>query len=200
MRSFVLRMMSAALALVALGAVASAPAGAEEVAGTTCSSDSGLATLSPGLGEVAEIQNISVKGTLRGCTGSTGTTANYVAHLKTDKPITCASVSGEAQTAEGSVVIKWGKGHGNSLGTLSLSGSVFAMWRSFRSSEPCEPSVRKRVIISSRWDTIPALRVSFNAPFGALTLSRPFSTDSLTPRAPSSARMSPTASSGASAC
>jgi hypothetical protein len=124
MRSFVLRMMSAALALVALGAVASAPAGAEEVAGTTCSSDSGLATLSPGLGEVAEIQNISVKGTLRGCTGSTGTTANYVAHLKTDKPITCASVSGEAQTAEGSVVIKWGKGHGNSLGTLSLSGSV----------------------------------------------------------------------------
>jgi hypothetical protein len=117
-------MVSAALALVALGAVASAPAGAEEVTGTTCASNSGLATLSPGLGEVAQAQNISVKGTLGGCTGSTGASAKYVAHLKTEEPITCASVSDEVQTAAGSIVIKWGKGHGNSLGTLVLSGSV----------------------------------------------------------------------------
>lgn len=89
-------------------------------AGTICASNNGSIVLSPGLEVTAQVQNVVIKGTLSGCTGSTVTGATYVAHLKTTKAVDCATLtSGSPET--GTVVIKWGpKGQGNSHGTLTL--------------------------------------------------------------------------------
>ncbi len=116
------------LTLVVLGAMVAAgfaaiPANAVEVEGTTCSSNTGLAKLSPGIGETAKVQNITVKGTLGECSGSAGASAKYVVHLKTTTAVTCSSVSSEGAVATGTAILKWGHGHGNSLGALTVSGS-----------------------------------------------------------------------------
>jgi hypothetical protein len=124
MQRFVLKLILVALAAMGCAGLAAVSAGAAEETGTTCSSDSGVAKLSPGIEEVAKTQNITVKGTLSGCTGSTGTSAKYVAHLKTTAAVTCASFNGEGATSEGTVILKWGHGKGNSLGTLTVTGSL----------------------------------------------------------------------------
>jgi hypothetical protein len=113
-----------ALAVSAVSGLAAISAGAEEVTGTSCASNTGSAKFSPGIGEAAQVQNISVKGALTECTGSAGPKATYVVQLKTTTAITCASVRDELTTAQGSIVVKWGHGHGNSLGNLTVSGSV----------------------------------------------------------------------------
>ena len=112
--------LSAMLAL-GVGALAAVPASAAE--GTSCASDVGTAEVSPGLAGVAKVQTITIKGTLCGCTGPTGATGKYVIHLKTSAPATCLSLETSGGAAQGTAVIKWGKGHGNSLGSLSISGS-----------------------------------------------------------------------------
>jgi hypothetical protein len=107
--------------------VSVAPAAAAE--GTVCASNSGSIKLSPGLEEVARVQNMTIKGTLSGCTGSTFTSAKYVAQLKTANAVTCGALTGPGEPATGSIEIKWSpKGGGNSQGTLTMpltgSGSV----------------------------------------------------------------------------
>lgn len=110
--------------LVALAAplatmgISAAPASAAE--GTTCSGNSGSIKLSPGLSESAQVQNISIKGSLSGCTGAV-TSAKYVAHLKTTDPVSCTALSSTGEAATGTIVIKWSpKGQGNSNGTFSM--------------------------------------------------------------------------------
>jgi hypothetical protein len=69
------------------------------------------------------VQNITIKGTLSGCTGGTVTGGSYLAHLKTTNPVGCAALASPGEPATGSVVIKWsprGKGQGNSDGTFSM--------------------------------------------------------------------------------
>jgi hypothetical protein len=100
-QGFVLRLIVVALAAVGCGGLAAASASATEGTGTTCSSDTGVAKLSPGIEEVAKVQNVSVKGTLSDCTGSTGETGKYVAHLKTTAGVTCASLASEGAVAQG---------------------------------------------------------------------------------------------------
>jgi hypothetical protein len=123
MQRNVLKLILVALAALGCAGLAAGAAGAAEETGTTCSSNGGSATLSPGIEEVAKVQNVSVKGTVSGCTGSAGTSANYVAHLHTTAPVTCASLAAEGATAAGTIILKWGHGSGNSKGTLTVSGS-----------------------------------------------------------------------------
>ncbi len=99
--------------------VSAAPASA--AGGTICSANSGTIKLSPGLEEVAHIQNITIKGSLSGCTGSTVTGATYVAQLKTTDAVTCSALTSAGDAATGSIVIKWSpKGQGTSHGTLTM--------------------------------------------------------------------------------
>lgn len=110
---------AAALLPVTTMAATAAPASAAE--GTICSANGGSIKLSPGLEAVAHVQNITIKGTLSGCAGSTVTSATYVAHLKTTHEVSCAALASAGEAATGTVVIKWApKGQGTSHGTLSL--------------------------------------------------------------------------------
>jgi hypothetical protein len=124
MRRYVLQVLTVASAMAAMAVLAAMPAGAAEEAGTTCSTNTGVAKIAPGIGESAQVQNISVKGKLSGCSGSTGASASYVVHLKTAHAVTCASLSTEGAVAGGTAILKWGAGHGNSLGTMTVSGST----------------------------------------------------------------------------
>lgn len=108
-----------AAALAAMG-ISTASASASEI---TCTGNSATIKLSPGLSESAKVQNISIKGTLSGCSdeGSTVSSAKYVGQLKTAEPVTCSALTGAA-AAEGSIVVKWSpKGQGNSMGSLAMS-------------------------------------------------------------------------------
>jgi hypothetical protein len=115
------------LALMLVGASASTSYAADT--GTICTqNEASKVKLSPGLQATAgpeeasnaHVQNITFKGVVKGCTGSTVTEASYVAHLKTNGPVDC-SVLATGETAEGTVVVKWRpKGQGNSHGTMSM--------------------------------------------------------------------------------
>ncbi len=108
---------AAVMAPLAMMAASAAPASA---AGTACTGESGAMKISPGLTSKAQVQNITVKGFLTGCTGSTVSGAGYVAHLKTTNPVTCATLA-TAEPATGTIVIKWSpKGQGNSQASLSM--------------------------------------------------------------------------------
>ncbi|HYM54027.1 MAG TPA: hypothetical protein VES97_01590 [Solirubrobacteraceae bacterium] len=91
---------------------------------TTCTGNSGTIKLSPGLSGTAHVQNISIKGTLSGCSGeeSAVTGGKYVAHLKTAEGVTCSALTGAgAAEVETNIVIKWSPtGGGNSMGTFSM--------------------------------------------------------------------------------
>ncbi|MGO9322902.1 MAG: hypothetical protein ACLQBY_19155 [Solirubrobacteraceae bacterium] len=114
--------LAAPLGAMGLGA---APAGA--ATGTTCSGNSGSIKLSPGLEESAQTQNITIKGTLTDCTGSTVTGGSYLAHLKTTHPVSCAALASAGEAATGTIVIKWSpKGQGNSNGAFSMPLTALA--------------------------------------------------------------------------
>jgi hypothetical protein len=122
MRTMFMRLSVAAALLspLAMMGVSVAPADAAGSAGAICSGISGSIKLSPGLEAAPQVQNIVIKGSLSGCTGSTVTSATYLAHLKTTNPVDCATLSSSGP-ATGTVVIKWSpKGQGDSQGTLSL--------------------------------------------------------------------------------
>lgn len=121
MRSVIGRCWLLAALIVPLALWGVSAASAAEPEGTICSGNSGSIKLSPGLEEVAHVQNITIKGVLTGCTGSTVTEAKYVAHLKTVHEVSCAALTGEGEAATGTIVIKWApKGQGDSHGTISL--------------------------------------------------------------------------------
>ena len=138
---------AAMLALVLVGALASTSYAADT--GTVCAqNEASRVKLSPGLqapagpeeASTAHVQNITIKGVLKGCTGSTVTEATYVAHLKTNGPVDC-SVLATGETAEGTVVIKWKpKGQGNSHGTMSmaLTGGSTTIYGSLSGAGPFE--------------------------------------------------------------
>lgn len=94
--------------------------------GMTCEQNGGTIKLSPGLSETPHVQQITVKGALKGCDGASapGEEATYVAHLTTTEEVTCStlqSISAEPTTAPVSLVVKWlPKGSGNSQGSLVL--------------------------------------------------------------------------------
>lgn len=123
MNRILLRLSTAAALMLPVGAlgVVAAPAAAS---GTSCTENSGSVTFSPGLTSMAKVQNIVVHASLGGCTGSTVSSATYVAKLKSSQPVTCASLAVAGETATGSVVVKWSpKGQGNSVGTLTLTAT-----------------------------------------------------------------------------
>lgn len=116
---------AALLSSTALAGAFAAPSYASS--GTICTGNQGSIKMSPGLvaatpeHTTAQVQNITIKGVLSGCTGSTVSGAKYVAHLKTSGPVDC-SVLGTGETASGSVVVKWTpKGQGNSHGTMTMA-------------------------------------------------------------------------------
>lgn len=91
----------------------------------TCEQNSGTIKLSPGLTETPHVQNITIKGALKGCDGpAEPTEGTYVAHLKTTEEVTCStlgSISAEPTTMSVSLVVKWSpKAAGTSHGTLVL--------------------------------------------------------------------------------
>jgi hypothetical protein len=115
-----MRKMVLTMAVAALAALGATTASASAAPTTTCE-NSGTVKLSPGLSTSPTTQNITVKGTLSNCAGeeSTVTSGNYVAHLKTTEPVTCGSLASAGAPTEGTVVVKWGKGVGNSHGSFS---------------------------------------------------------------------------------
>lgn len=117
-----LRLTTVAAIMLPLGAlgVAAVPAAAS---GTSCTENSGMVTFSPGLTSTAKVQNIVVHATLGGCTGSSVSSATYVAKLKS-QPATCASLATAGEMATGSVVVKWSpKGQGSSKATITLTAT-----------------------------------------------------------------------------
>jgi hypothetical protein len=123
----VLKLALLGVAATGVTALAATSASAVEEMGATCASSSATATLSPGVEEgAAKVQNITIKGTLGECTGSSGSSAKLLVHVKTAAPVTCATLNGEGALAEGTGILKWGHGHGNSLGAFSFSGTVAA--------------------------------------------------------------------------
>ena len=114
MQRSVLKLALVALAAMGIAGLAAVSAGAVEGTGTTCARGTGVATISPGIEEVAKVQNITIKGVLGECTGSAGSSAKYVAHLKTTTALTCAASQRKQATA-----ISDGKG----TRTLTVTGS-----------------------------------------------------------------------------
>ncbi len=122
MRSSVSRFFVLAALVAALAMVSAASASAD----TTSCQASGTIKLSPGLSESAQVQNVSIKGSLSECAGteSSATSGKFVAHFKTATAVTCATLTGAgvgAAAEENKIVIKWTpKGGGNSQGTISV--------------------------------------------------------------------------------
>ncbi len=92
----------------------------------TCEQSQGTIKLSPGLSETPRVQNITVKGELKGCDGPQEfTEAKYVAHLTTTEEVTCsalASASLEPTTKSDSLVFKAtpNEAGGNATGSLIM--------------------------------------------------------------------------------
>lgn len=112
------------LTLAALVVLALAGTTASAGAATTESCENNATVkLSPGLSNTAQVQNISIKGTLSNCTGEEApfTSGKYLAHLKTTEAVTCATL-GSSSATTGTIVIKWTpKGSGNSNGSFSMA-------------------------------------------------------------------------------
>jgi hypothetical protein len=88
--------------------------------GTSCSGNGGTIKLSPGLTETPQVQNISIKGTVSGCTNGVFS-GKYVAQLTTTNAVTCAALTSGGEVATGTIVLKWSpKRHGNSMGFFGI--------------------------------------------------------------------------------
>lgn len=121
MRTRFVRLCLAAALLAPLALVGTSEAPAYAATETICSTNNGTIKLSPGLEAIPQVQNVVIKGSLAGCSGGTVTSASYVAHLKTTKPIDCETFAAGEGLASGTVVVKWSpKGQGNSHGTLTI--------------------------------------------------------------------------------
>jgi hypothetical protein len=88
--------------------------------GTSCTGNGGSIKLSPGLSETPTVQNISIKGSVSGCTNGVFA-GRYLAHLKTTNAVTCAALTSGGEVATGTIVLKWSpKRHGNSMGFFGI--------------------------------------------------------------------------------
>lgn len=93
-----------------------------------CEQSSGTIKLSPGLTGTPHVQNVTVKGALKGCDGSAEfTEGTYVAHFKTTEEVTCSTlsnISSEPTTTPVSLVVKWApKNLASSHGALLMAVS-----------------------------------------------------------------------------
>jgi hypothetical protein len=105
------------LSATTLLSVSAASASAE---GTSCSGNGGTIKLSPGLSETPTVQNISIKGTVSGCTNGVFS-GRYVAQARTTNAVTCAALTSGGEVATGMIVLKWSpKRHGNSKGFFGM--------------------------------------------------------------------------------
>lgn len=90
------------------------------IEGTSCSGNGGSIKLSPGLSETPTVQNISIKGTVSGCTNGVFS-GSYVGHVTTTNAVTCAALTSGGEVAVGTIVLKWSpKRHGNSNGFFGI--------------------------------------------------------------------------------
>ena len=90
---------------------------------TVCELAEGTIKLSPGLSETPNVQNITLKGVLKGCGGSAPVeSAKFTDHLKTTEEVTCLALQSfalEPTTTPVSLVFKWTpKEAGTSHGSL----------------------------------------------------------------------------------
>jgi hypothetical protein len=102
-------------------------------AAVSCETANGTIKLSPGLSETPHVQNITLKGELKGCGGpSPAESATFVAHLKTTEEVAClalSSLSLEPTTAAVSAVVKWapkeaGTSHGSLIVPITEAGEA----------------------------------------------------------------------------
>lgn len=120
MRKLLLPLVGLALGLMAVTAASASAATSCETTGTI--------KLSPGLTSKAQVQNVSLKGTLSGpecaAEGEGGAVPKtFTAHYKTEVEVTCAVLTGTGApidlTGENKIIIKSPKS-GNSMGVLDL--------------------------------------------------------------------------------
>ena len=98
----------------------------------TCEQNTGTIKLSPGLSETPAVQNITVKGTLKGCDGPLGIeSGTYIDHLKTTEEVTCSALvssSLEPTTSAVSLAVKWTPSEeGKSKGSLILPLAEYSL-------------------------------------------------------------------------
>jgi hypothetical protein len=106
--------------LLSASALVGASGASASLEGTSCSGNGGSIKLSPGLTETPMVQNISIKGSLSGCTNGVFA-GSYIAHLKTTNALTCAALASGGEVATGTIVLKWSpKRHGNSNGFFGM--------------------------------------------------------------------------------
>ncbi len=122
MRAIRLAAVGATMAALAFAGTASASA-----ASTSCSAG-GAIKLSPGLTTEAQVQNVTVKGTLAGCESSESkaTQGKFVAHFKTAEAIGCEALTnggvGAAAEPDQLVLKLKPNGHrGSSQGTFGVN-------------------------------------------------------------------------------
>jgi len=87
---------------------------------TTCTTNSGTVTLSPGLTGTAVFQRVQIKGTLTSCSGEAFTEAKYTATLTTESKASCSALSGPRAPAFGTAKYAWSPKTKGTTGTLSL--------------------------------------------------------------------------------
>jgi YVTN family beta-propeller protein len=76
------------------------------VAPAECSANRGTITLKPGLTNTPSVQNVTIDGSLEGCTGEPFTKATYTATMKTQNAVSCAVLEQE-ERVEGPAKFKW---------------------------------------------------------------------------------------------
>ena len=94
-----------------------------------CTSNSGTITLKPGLTNTPSVQNVTIKGTLSGCTGEPFTKATYTATMKTQNSVSCVALDQE-ERVEGPAKFKWtpnAKASTGRLATALFEGETVAM-------------------------------------------------------------------------
>jgi hypothetical protein len=115
----------AVAALVGAFCVA-ATASANAASTTTCTAE-GSVKLSPGLSATPAVQNIQIKGTLKGCTGEESaevTGGSFQIHAKTAEAVSCSALTGGAATTGEALKLKWKPkpaAGSQSQGTASIS-------------------------------------------------------------------------------
>jgi hypothetical protein len=93
--------------------------------GATCTTGSGQARFSPGLTTTASSENIVIRGTLSGCSGSTFTDAAFLMHLpRGTAQLTCDSLAtGAADVLSGKAIVKLPAGSKSSMAAVTATFS-----------------------------------------------------------------------------
>jgi hypothetical protein len=116
----IIRLAAVAATVSSMALIGAASASADNA---TCNAG-GMIKLSPGLSTTPEVQNVTIKGTLAGCTSSESrlSMGKFKADFQTAEPISCETLASAGAAGEGTVVLKWKPKQklGNSTGTFSV--------------------------------------------------------------------------------